>query len=278
MQLQQTSIDTVDLETFGPVTLCTFHWAGKRKSNASIVSTPLANLLNTNSKKRLRPVDAASKLENLIALTDEGLDVVARLGPTGLFAIYQPLDSGYGADVPLYRFDDEKGLRELLSGRSDEDIFSRVFASYGGVALFNPESALDAPPLNLPVYFEISDLHVDVDRALPHLESHPLIKAVAHDDGRPGAFDHVPSFLKVVAALPDSARSKIEKDFRERYQALRKGERVAASPTNFSEALTWNLSSRPKAYGDPFGLSKFARKRNEYQAPTDDEFDSFDED
>jgi hypothetical protein len=233
-------------------------------------------MANLAAHKRTRQVDAASKLERLIALTDAGLDVVSRLGVTILFNNYGRFDIGYDPSVPLYQVDDAPAVRELLGERTEEDVHSRVFAGYAGHTLYDLDSTFAAGPINHPVYFEISNRYVDIDAAMPHLEAHPLVRAITYDPGRPGAYDHVASSLKLVVALPDGIRSKIEKETSEYYKRIsRKGERSGAGPSDFERAFTWSLTNKPKAYGDLLGLSKFARKHGEYKEPSED--DAFNE-
>jgi hypothetical protein len=272
MQLTQTSTDAVDLEVFGPVTMCTFDWAGNKNGPTYLVSSDKVNRI---TKRRARPVDTVSKLERVMALTDEGLDMVNRFGVVDLFSrhrIFGDTHEPIRDDGSLYVFNDADAVRALLSGRSDEDITRRVFASGDGVGLFSPDSPLDSEPVNHPAFFEISNAHVDIEKAQPHLEAHPLVKVVLFHRGRPGSYDHVPSSLNVVVALPDKLRSKLEKQHREHYaRYVRAGERCAASPSFFTEAFTWHLSTSPKLYGDLLGLAQFARKRDEYKDPSNED-------
>lgn len=163
---------------------------------------------------------------------------------------------------------DAAAIRDLLAGLSDENVRGRVFAAYDSVALFGLDSSTEAPPLNHPVYFEVSNRYVDVARAEAHLHEHPMVKHVAYERGRPSNYDHVPSSLQLVVALPDAVRATIEHDVRAEYaRYIRGGERCAAGPSNFERAFTWSLSDPGRCYGDPLGLRAFARARDEYQEP-----------
>lgn len=274
MRYQQATIDTVDVEEYGPLALLSFKYAHRRGSSVALVSAASAASL---AKKRSRPVDAAAKLETLLVVTPAGHDVLGRLGPAHLFSHFNVFDKGYPPNTPLYFYDEPTQLREFLSVHDPEELTSRVFVPAGGFALFSPDAPLDALPLNYPVFFEISDQHVNIDAALPHLQSHPLVRAVSYERGRPGTIDHVPAHLYVVAALPDEVRAKIDAENREHFKNdVKKDARYFASPSFFTSALTWRLADDPLAYNDPLGLAPFARSRDEYQRPVaEDEYDGY---
>lgn len=258
MQLQQTTIDTVDCEAFGPVTLCVFDWEAKTAPAARLVSTAKLAL----AAKTRRPVDAVAGLESVLVLTDEGLGLAKRLGPTALLPHYREAYTEI-PEAELFHQDDPTMLRAFLTGRSDDDIRSRAFVAYEG-ALFDPESPQTDPPLNFPVLFAISNSYVDIRAARSHLESHPLVRSVHFDEGFPGSYAHVPSSLQVHVALPDDVRIQIEADCRAYYaRFIREGERCNASASYFEQVFTWYLTTRPEDYGDLLGLARFARPREE---------------
>lgn len=271
MQVQQTSIDSLEVEYYHGVALCEFSWRGKARGPVMVLES--SKVRAAIGKRKARPVDAVSKLGNdsLVVLSAAGEDVLSRLGPTHLYEYYQVFDTGYAREETLAIFNDAKAIREILTGKSASEVEACVYATVDGMGLFTPSSPIDALPINHPIYMEASDRFVDVSRALAHLEAHPAVVAIRLDRGRPGSYDHVPSFLRMVVKLPDKVRSEIEAKSRVRLaRYIHKGERYAAGSSEFERELTWELKSNPGAYGDPLGLSAFARAREEYQEPRDE--------
>lgn len=271
MLIEQISKDTLEVDYFHSVALCQFSWGNNKRTQVVLLGADA--VAKAIGKRKSHPVDAVAKIasKGLGALSDNGLDVVRRLGPTHLSSYGRIFDTGYPVDEPLGWSDDPVALKELLAGKDAQDVASRVFIQAGDGALFAPGASVEDGPINFPVYFEISNRYVDIDAAEEHLKGHPMVLAVTREKGRPGSYDHVPSSLRLVVQLPDKLRSKIEAQSRSHYaRYIRSGEYYGASASEFERVFTWGLATRPRENGDVLGLAKFARKRDSYDEPRDD--------
>jgi len=274
--LTQTTTDTLSLEDFGPVTFATITWGTKSARRHAVATKLVSTAALGQVARRSRPVDFVANLPGLILLTEDGLRAIRLFGGT---ALYNPhLDLPIHPDVahedltlvsPTNQANKADEVRALLTSLGSS-ISDHVFVSHSPEGLWPLDAPVSDPPLNLPLYFNISNRYIHVDQALPHLKTHPAVRFVSFNRGRPGSYDHVPSYLHLIVQFDDPTYTALNA-YAAKNQRYGKPPHLASSST-LESAFVYNATKPTKSLGDPLGLSPFARTES-YREPGDDEDD-----
>lgn len=224
-----------------------------------------------------RPLDGLDALDSLWLLTKFGRRILDDV-PVELVLHPYPRDIDGQLDLPELETQpitediDQPSVRQQLTAMAADDVDRQVVRFNGYDHSLWPTDVTDGTrPHNRPYLIEVSNRHVNIDQAEPHLRNHPFVLAAARQSGRPGAFDHVPSSLQVAVKLDDDTHHKLCELARQQpHRTTTTPAGLPPAPTSslLTEAATWYLTGdREPPAGDFLDLEQFARRH--YDEPDD---------